>query len=133
MENSSPLPGFGHSLPAKQRGPGECGDPLSNSCHQWNDQLPVCQTDEEEKVRYSLKTHSKSPSHSILRPVQPCGWVWFLQRAAGLSQVEKRSASGGGSRASQTLRRTHRQERKHAQNRAWLPATTAADQTVAAP
>lgn len=47
--------------------------------------------------------------------------------------VERRSASGGGSRVSQMLRWTRRQERKCARNRTRLPVTTAADQTVAAP
>lgn len=47
--------------------------------------------------------------------------------------VGRRSASGGGSRVSQMLRWTRRQERKCARNRTRLPVTTAADQTVAAP
>lgn len=32
----------------------------------------------------SLKTHWEGPTSNIPMPVQTCGWVWFLQGAAGL-------------------------------------------------
>lgn len=57
----------------------------------------------------------------------------FSKELLGWSRPERRSASGGGSRASQMLRGTCSQGRKRAQNRTRLPVTTAADQTVAAP
>lgn len=62
-------------------------------------------------------------------------WFGFSKELLGLRNgwVGRRSASGGGSRVSQMLRWTRRQERKCARNRTQLPVTTAADQTVAAP
>lgn len=119
----------GLDIVACQRRSDESGEPVSNSCHQQNGQTVICQR-KEGQVNCSLKTHCEGSTSNIPMPVSA---MWLGLVSPRICWWPQRSASGGGSRASQMLRGTHSQERKRAQNRTWLPVTTAADQTVAAP
>lgn len=73
---------------AYQRGSDESGELVSNSHLQQNGQALICHT-KEGQVNFSLKTHWEGPTSNILILVQPCGWVWFLQEAAGLEPARE--------------------------------------------